>query len=541
MRQLFILLSTMMALHTSAQITPLIEESFKNTFTVPSGSTYVGLSSEVDSFPGWTFDNCYAVQYDDDKDGVEDVWLQIGSREETGSLITPPLYGLSGNARIMVQAYGRDDDTRVCIGRSGIEGELGWQNLTVKKTWIRLNPVLLKDSSDTRRIQFTCEAQKGASGIKRIFLANVQVCDMGDCIYYETFDRNTATGGDDGNFTLSGDPSLIKEKKLDYISSSVEKVYEANGCIAFGDTARFITDVIPATGHLKLLFRVAGMEDKAANMQLFFTGYKDSVSISSVPSGKWQERQIDIKDAKDSTCITFKATNCFLDDVRVKLASTRVDSLKETDESTAALDEAKDSVVDLKMTRTLQKDIWNTLCLPFNFDVPMLRFLYPDAVIEVMRLDSVENGVFTFAPAQYVPAGEPFLLKIDRQVDNPIFRNVIIRKTEPKTILSADGRYEFAGALSKTTLNTDGTHLFLNTAGELRKPSTSGNTLKGMRAYFIVPGGSARVSFMDEESPTAIRSIDTKRTSDEYYNLWGQRVTSGRGLLIKNGKKIFVK
>lgn len=540
MRQLFILLSTMMALHVSAQITPLIEESFKNSFN-PGERSWIELDNSISSYPDWTFNNCYAVQYDDDKDGFEDVWLQIGSREKTGYLVTPSMSGLSGNVRIMAQAYGRDDDTRVCIGRPGSKGELGQQNLIAKETWIRLNPVLLQDNSESSHVQFTCEAQEGASGIKNIFLANVQIYDMGDGIYYETFDRNTATGGNDGNFTLSADPSLIKEKKLDYISSSVEKVYEANGCIAFGDTARFITDVIPATGHLKLLFRVAGMEGKSASMQLSFTGYKDSVSISSVPSGKWQERQIDIKDAKDSTCITFKATNCFLDDVRVKLASTDDASLSETDENTAALDDVKGLCADLTLTRTLQKDIWNTLCLPFNFDVPMLRFLYPDVVIEVMRLASVGNGVFTFAPAQYVPAGEPFLLKIDRQVDNPIFRNVIIRKTEPKTILSADGRYGFAGVLSKTTLNTDGTHLFLNTAGELRKPSTSGNTLKGMRAYFIVPGGSARVFFMDEESPTAIRSIDTKRTSDEYYNLWGQRVTSARGLLIKNGKKIFVK
>ena len=109
MRQLFILLSTMMALHVSAQITPLIEKSFMNSFTVPSGSTYVGLSSEVDSFPGWTFNNCYAVLDNDT------VWLQIGKTTEAGYLITPRLRGLSGNARIMAYVYGRDDDTRVRI------------------------------------------------------------------------------------------------------------------------------------------------------------------------------------------------------------------------------------------------------------------------------------------------------------------------------------------------------------------------------------------------------------------------------------------
>ena len=64
----------------------------------------------------------YNIQARYDKDGFEDVWLQIGSREETGYLVTSSLSGLSGNARIMAQAYGRDDDTRVCIGRPGSKG-----------------------------------------------------------------------------------------------------------------------------------------------------------------------------------------------------------------------------------------------------------------------------------------------------------------------------------------------------------------------------------------------------------------------------------
>ena len=144
----------MMALHASAQITPLIEESFKNIFTVPEEQSWIELDNSISSYPDWTFNNCYAVQYDDDKDGFEDVWLQIGSREETGYLVTSSLSGLSGNARIMAQAYGRDDDTRVCIGRPGSKGELGQQNLIAKETWIRLNPVLLQDNSESSRVQF---------------------------------------------------------------------------------------------------------------------------------------------------------------------------------------------------------------------------------------------------------------------------------------------------------------------------------------------------------------------------------------------------
>lgn len=351
MRQLFILLSTMMALHVSAQITPLIEESFKNIFTVPEEQSWIELDNSISSYPDWTFNNCYAVRDNGD------IWLQIGKTEEAGSLITPPLNGLSGNARIMVQAYGRDDDTRVGIGVEGSGGVLSWQSLPEKEKWYRLNPVLLQNGSETSRIQFTCGAQDGSSVIKNIFLANVQVCDMGDCVYYETFDRYTASGGNDGIFIFHGDTSKIAGSSFDYVYTGSKKVYAAKGCVAFGPLGgSMMTESIPVSGHLKLLFRVAGMEGVKSSMRLIFTG-NDTLPVS-VPNARWKDGQIDIPNASSGTRITFDATNCFLDDVRVKLASTGTTaSLSETDENTAALDDVKGQCADLTLTRTLQKDI----------------------------------------------------------------------------------------------------------------------------------------------------------------------------------------
>jgi hypothetical protein len=165
----------------------------------------------------------------------------------------------------------------------------------------------------------------------------------------------------------------------------------------------------------------------------------------------------------------------------------------------------------------------------------------PDIEVDLRRLSSVEDGVFTFVPARYVPAGEPFLLRVNTTVENPVLRNVVIRTTTPKTIASTDGNYGFAGALTKTSLPTDGSRLFLGTNGNLYRPSATGNTLKGLRAYFIVPvGANARVAFMDDEEVASIRTAavaEAPHAEGRLFNLMGQQVRSGKGLLIKDGKK----
>jgi len=518
-----------------AQLTPLVNKSFKNTFTVPDGKSFISLATEEPSYPDWQFNTCYAVK------NSGNVWLQIGSTSTSGSLVTPPLRGLSGNARICAQVYGRDDNTRVGVSVDGSEKKQTWQNLKKKEQWYRLSPVLLINGTESSCIKFTCEAQEGFSGYKNIFIANIQIDDMGDCIYDESFDRNEGTGGNDGSFVFPTGAAVLTTSAFDYISSSPSNVYPASGCIVFGATeGTYQTGTVPVTGHLKLLFRIAGVEGQTASMKVKFLEETRNITMFD---GKWKDVQVDIPEATEDMHVTFEGTNCFLDDVRVKFASSGTVGFSETAENVSALKAVKDDVVDIELTRTLKKDIWNTLCLPFNFDVSMLRYFMlrttEDGEVDVRRLSSVEDGVFTFAPAQYVPAGEPFLVKVNTTVENPVFRNVIIRQTTPKTISSADCRYGFAGALTKTTLPTDGSHLFLGTDGSLKRPSASGNTLNGMRAYFIVSGGNARVSFMGDEEIASIctTTAETGRSDGRLFNLMGQRVQSGRGLLIKDGKK----
>ena len=74
--------------------------------------------------------------------------------------------------------------------------------------------------------------------------------------------------------------------------------------------------------------------------------------------------------------------------------------------------------------------------------------------------------------------------------------------------------------------------------------------MKGMRAFYRVPIGGAKVAIYgegyEEEETDGIRSIENSELRidnyDYYYNLSGQRVDKNyKGIVIKNGKKYIIK
>lgn len=149
------------------------------------------------------------------------------------------------------------------------------------------------------------------------------------------------------------------------------------------------------------------------------------------------------------------------------------------------------------------------------------------------------NNLHFINPTQ-IPGGTPYLLKIDRDLVNPIFHNVVITASTPKTVTHDD--YSLVGTFGPTDLKTDGTNVFLGTDNVLYKPAAGSNTLKGIRAYFeIPPGAPARISMDDSDEATGIKTLK-RNDNDKVYNLQGQQVSkTAKGLYIINGKKIILK
>ena len=199
------------------------------------------------------------------------------------------------------------------------------------------------------------------------------------------------------------------------------------------------------------------------------------------------------------------------------------------------------------LTRTLGAGYWNTLCLPF--DITKASFEEATgANTDIQTLASVNNGVFRFddiAADATIEAGTPFIVKVSRQVTNPQFRNVVITDTGAKAMPENES-YQFVGTYSPVQLEIDKTELFLGTDGKLHYPSSAEvSTMKGLRAYFVVPTGAVttRVNINGEEMD-AIDALDAPEAEAVVYDLRGQRHHPDdlqKGVYICDGRKVIVK
>lgn len=207
--------------------------------------------------------------------------------------------------------------------------------------------------------------------------------------------------------------------------------------------------------------------------------------------------------------------------------------------------------MNVQLTRTLTPNVWCPLCLPF--DVTPELMAQEVGSCQVCTLSGISSdGVFSFSDVTEgttISAGTPFLVKVTTQKDNPVFHDVTIKNTpaETETFNGANG-YKFVGTYSPVTLNTDGTHLFLGTDGNLYKPGTEAgyNRLGGLRAYFEIPSSAAsstRVDINDNANAIITLSAETV-TKTGTFDLQGRRMPQGplsQGLYISNGRKVLVR
>ena len=232
-----------------------------------------------------------------------------------------------------------------------------------------------------------------------------------------------------------------------------------------------------------------------------------------------------------------------------------VADLENLDDNTAFIttNKGKRATLTLK-ERTLAKDSWNTLCLPFDVTVAQLRTAIcgnPDAsslyVEQLSETSKLVGSTLTldFSPliakTATIPAGTPFVVKGFAKTA-PTFENVII-----KDVLN-DVTYDvitFKGTYGPTDLGVNNKSiLFFGSNNVLYYPGSKGFTLGSHRAYFqFSSGGSIKsyvLNFGNDEDATSIDIIDeVESTTGAIYNLAGQRLNKKqKGINIVNGKKV---
>lgn len=213
--------------------------------------------------------------------------------------------------------------------------------------------------------------------------------------------------------------------------------------------------------------------------------------------------------------------------------------------SSNTIEANSDAIVGL--TRTFSSGYWNTVCLPFSLSADSIKSIFGEGTL-VKEFTSATETTMNFTDSETIEAGTPYLMKPAKNVSNYYFENVATVADKPKTI--THGGYSFVGIYNATSLNSK--DVFLGTDGKLYNPSTNSSPLKGTRAYIQLPEGvntnGAKLNIDGFEDATGISSITNVKNieNDVFYNINGQIVGNdidklGKGLYIRNGKKVIVK
>lgn len=232
----------------------------------------------------------------------------------------------------------------------------------------------------------------------------------------------------------------------------------------------------------------------------------------------------------------------------IKLVAAPATSLtldENADDTDTKIKENNDKTVDVTLTRSLKAGVWNTICLPFDVTAEQIKnILKAEGMVREYADDDATAQTITFKKVEgNMKAGEPYLIKPTEDITSLVFEGVTITAIEGNLQGKAYGIW---GTLGKHTMETDGTELFLNAAGKFVAPAAATNTMKGFRAYFMVPKGSSAAALninIDGET-TGINSIETNATvNGKVYNLNGQYVGNSlnglkKGIYVVNGKKV---
>ena len=512
MKKSLLLFSTCLSINVQAQ-TVILEESLNS--VIPSNGD---ITESPDGYEYWSFINCYSYNSH----------VQVGKTGLRGSVTTSPLTGLNGNAQVFFTVYPVDTLTikAEALNAGNVINPFIRFN---KKDIQKKNTLLLRSGSNESRLKFTSLL----SGTKRFELSNIIVKDIDDAVFYESFNECDGQGGRNNYSNLYHDDEYVANKntdKFDYTSSSSnETAFVADKCLFCYNGGRYTTPALNIeTNNCAVFFKAAGRTiNSSSALRIIYNSYE--IIDRNINKGEWRDYVVLLPNVTNDTHIDFYGTEIYLDEIKV--VEIKELGIDEAATDVSAITEKMGKYVDAQLTRTFKKNIWNTCCLPFTVKASYFKEVAGDDLeISILKLhDITADGVFNFEDADEVAAGEPFLLQVNKDITNPLFTRVKITADAgaTKTDANATG-YAFKGILCKTALNTDHTDVFLGTDEELHYPTTSGNLMRGMRAYFTIPEGAninaKRIAIIDSTEGISEQPAVQPNSPIYYYNMKGQQV-----------------
>lgn len=392
----------------------------------------------------------------------------------------------------------------------------------------------------------------------------VNKADLGDFVFYESFDKCNGKGGNGGTFNGTASNSVVSENK-GWIFSNESG---ANKCIKLGTKntgGSATTPAINLSGKGILTFKIASWEGDGSkvtisvdNGSLSYNG-KNATSFDVSPTdNEWNDINMTIT-ATGAVKIKFSSSGAknrfFLDEVMVKEITTpavETLTLKESDTNTL---EAKTGV-NVTLKRSMVANEWNTICLPFDVSKEKAQKAFGEDV-KIVELDTeaaVDANVLSFKPSTGIVAATPYLIKPSAVADEYTFENVDITNNEAGYSMTDNADVAFKGIYNMVDITKDvvaaklGNYYaaFLGAGNKIYKAGTG--MTKGFRAYFAIPKSAAASALrvVIDGTATSIKNIDSEvvESNAPVYNLQGQRVNGNNltpGIYVKAGKKFVVK
>lgn len=247
-----------------------------------------------------------------------------------------------------------------------------------------------------------------------------------------------------------------------------------------------------------------------------------------------------------SFTVNVGGSTCYVSKIEILPLSAPLTLEEDADDTDTKIANNKGKTQDVTLTRSLKAGLWNTICLPFDVTAEQVESVLK-ATGNVKEFDKEDKATATifFKPATEMKAGVPYLIKPTEDATVLNFKGVTINNVD-KLNRKNGNDYCICGVFGKYTMKTDGTELFLNAAGKFVAPAAATNTMKGFRAYFMVPKGSsaAAININIDGETTGINSIETEAAvNGKVYNLNGQYVGNSlnglkKGIYVVNGKKV---
>ncbi len=418
---------------------------------------------------------------------------------------------------------------------------------------------------------------------------------FGEQLFYEGLTGYTSSG--DNNTELAKTDNNLNYKSW----ASISKVYAGGtsnaysngngGCLKFGSgsaSGSMTTSNISLTGGGTLTFYLKQYGSDDGTLNVTVTG-ATADATKFTPTSEWTLCTVNLSNVTDNVTITLATTSkrAYVDEI--KLTSNGTLDLANDGDNASIIAEAVSNGGKFNVTlkdRTLYRDgKWNTLCLPFNYDLDADDSPIDGGGLTVMAFDETtstfNDGTLTlnfttvFDNDTYkgnLVAGTPYLIKWDEDtynltITNPVFYGVTIDKTtRNKTCDLGGGKsITFCGTYGQLTYTAaDKSILFLGEENTLYYPD-SGASIGAQRAFFQFTGLEAKTSApsdgegagnvsaspirafvlnFGEDASSINEKVIVNTPASVWYTLDGRKLSgkpSVSGLYINNGKKVVIK